>query len=211
LQRRWISIGSTAKLTPARNCSRFGICLWCIGRYQEACEDWVFENERFDKHETTYMEYGGITVPSLLLWASSHKDVPNRDNYHSVAQNAIKRRLKLSRTKRSGLPLACGEYLLGVSDEQTMVDFIDADRETLCWNKRESNLPDYAQENVEQATKWQLVKAYFYVGAKALLKGDIARYKEMLTHCLENVPPKPPPEFFLIAYELARIENGSIM
>jgi tetratricopeptide (TPR) repeat protein len=205
---------------PGPQLDQVGICLWRLGEYQAACEDWVFENERFDRNETTELEFGGVTVPSLLWWASSHLDLPEHNRYHEIAIKALKRRMKLRRTQQSGWPAACAQYLLGDASEQPM---FQANEERL--QKATENalkeaarimgervpLPEYAQEDLDQSRKWGLLQTYFYIGAKALFERKIARYKEMLNLCLENVPPKtPPPEYFLAPYELQRIASGEI-
>lgn len=204
---------------PGPQLENIGACLWCLGEYQAACDDWVYENERFDRHETTSLEFGGVTVPTLLWWASCHRDLRDRERYHDIAVKALQRRIKLRRTQESGWSAACARYLLGEVSEQLMFDVNEKNQQN--WTKNAIMaateimgepvpLPDYAREDLEQTRRWSLLQTYFYIGAKALFAGHLSSYKEMLSLCLENVPPKPPVEYFLVPYELKRIANGEL-
>lgn len=193
-----------------------GVCLWCTGQYQAACDDWVFEIERYNRRESTYADFGAVTVPSLLWWASAHADLPERDRYRTIAIKTLKKRAKTRRVQRSGRSFLVA-FLLGTAGSGAIDEIIEHELKrrqasnpaSLITSDPAATQPDYAVEDLEQKEKWQLHEAHFYRGAKVLAEGDIARYRQELAHCLENIPPKAQPiEHPLVRHELQRVLCG---
>lgn len=205
---------------PGPQVDAIGVCLWCAGEYQAACEDWAFEIERHDRRETTYADFGAVTVPSLLWWASAHADLPDRDRYRAIAVKTLRKRAKTKRVQRSRRCIIVA-YLLGEADDQAILGDVKEqvdharqralDQASRMMNEPVTNLHEYALEDLDQAQKSIIHEAHFYLGAKALTEGDIGRYRNELACCLEHIPPRVQPvEATLVPYELLRIDRTDI-
>src|SRR5262249_2943568 len=98
---------------PSRHSRKWiGVALWLAGAREAACADWVYEIELLRSKQTSHTdEAGGIGVPALLWWASSHEDCIH---WRDQANAAIKHLWSKSRACRESLwPGSLAPYLLG--------------------------------------------------------------------------------------------------
>jgi hypothetical protein len=163
-----------------------GLCLWLLNRPVEACEDWNLEMERFRRHETQYSEVGSILVPSLLWWASAHRDIPEATQYRSSTIKDIKWRRGLKFVQRHAWSACCADFLLDRRSHDELIAAACTDNDLV--------------RNME------MQRSYFFLAAKALDAGDISKYLAILEQSLAYDHDVLQPELFLARFEIARIK-----
>ena len=165
--------------------AELGAALWLTGDAAGACDDWLYEMRRFRRHEPMYNDVGIITIPALLWWATAHKDLPEVAQHRREVVDDLKWRSTLRYMKVSPWALTCAGFLLGRNSEEEL--FAAINRKSEYTNVHDS------------------LRTYFYIGAKALDQGDVAKYKAMLAKAASFVPHYHYVELNLIRHELDRL------
>ncbi|MHB1044152.1 MAG: hypothetical protein ACYC0Q_15125 [Eubacteriales bacterium] len=156
-----------------------GVTLWLKGKEQEAADVW---NRLVQDHLADKIEYsdraGGVESGNLLWYAASFEKFRN---YRKQAEKLLKKKSKHERIKYWPGPVA--QYLLGNMSEDDLI-----------LTARKSN-----------REKRYLCEAYFYIGARALSKGDKKHFRKAMADSVATGPPNyVENEFYLARYELAR-------
>ena len=141
-----------------------GAAIWCQGRYNDACEDWLGELNRVMSTKIKNQESSGIFIVCMLWWASRRLDRPE---LWTKLQPMVKKVLK-TRGQQYPLGLSIHKFITGLSDhDQLLNDTVEG-----------VYIPEteYAAWYVSQ-----LCQAWFYMAGKEQPGSP------EWTRCLENV------------------------
>ena len=141
-----------------------GAAIWCQGRYNDACEDWIAELNRVMSTKIKNQESNGIFIVCMLWWASHRLDQPE---LWTKLQPMVKKVLK-TRGQQYPLGLAIHSFIAGSSDgEQLLNDAAE------CVYDRETDYDAWKSD--------RLCLAWFYLAGKEQVKS------QEWTTCHENV------------------------
>jgi lipoprotein NlpI len=126
-----------------------GAAIWCQGRYNDACEDWIAELNRIMSTKIKNQESNGIFIVCMLWWASQRLDRPE---LWTKLQPFVKKVLK-TRGQQYPFGLAIHSFIAGTSNREqflndTVEGIYDPDTSYGIWNSR------------------RLCQAWFYLAGK---------------------------------------------
>ncbi len=176
----------------------YGVALWHLGRYTEACEDWVSENERSHGGEAVSPAcktppYGAsqIQLVALIWWASLRL---NNGSLSDYARRDMKKMCPQVESLREGgwrdgiWPGALADLVLGTLSADELVD-------------RALSIAG----NYEHVRARNGCTACFYVSCLVLQIGDAAGYRRCLQQSVDALTDRSmmPTEFLMARYELS--------
>ncbi len=135
---------------PIGYCSiNVGTAIWCQGRYNDACEDWLTELNRIMSSKIKNNDSSGLFIVCMLWWASQRLDQPE---LWTKLQPMVKKVLK-TRGQQYPFALAIHSFIAGSSDRDQLLNYTvkgiyKPEAEYDAWNYR------------------QLCQAWFYLAGK---------------------------------------------
>ena len=135
---------------PIGYCSiKVGAAIWCQGRYNDACEDWLTELNRIMTSKIKNNDSSGLFIVCMLWWASQRLDKPEM---WSKLQPMVKKVIK-TRGQQYPFGLAIHSFIAGSSDRDQLLNYTvkgvyKPEAEYDAWNYR------------------QLCQAWFYLAGK---------------------------------------------
>jgi tetratricopeptide (TPR) repeat protein len=162
-----------------------GLCLWLVGAREEACQDWhdryTLQRKGILTHTTD--EAGGVILPSLVWWASTHDGL---GHWRKPAERELARKWKSKTCQRAPWPGLLAAYLrYKVTEEEVLAA------------TRRPTYPD--------AEKQYRREALFYVSARRLVDANEPGFHAALE---ETAGPATERILWSVEYYLARHELG---
>lgn len=156
-----------------------GVALWLQDQCEAACRDWANEIARRRSGEIELVDAaGGVEVPALLWWASSHDGL---SQWKGLAVEELRRRWRTKWCQSRGWPGPIAAFLLGKSSAEMLLSA--------------------AHTSVERLGRRQLSQAHFYIGAVDLCNRRTSDYETQLRKVLDYYNPHES-ECLLAAAEL---------
>ncbi len=95
-----------------------GAAIWCQGRYNDACEDWLAELDRIMSSKIKNNDSSGLFIVCMLWWASRRLDRPE---LWTKLQPMVKKVLK-TRGQQYPFGLAIHKFIAGSSDRDQLLN-----------------------------------------------------------------------------------------